>query len=608
LSFGFWLLAFSFRLLTERQGPKIENILQLLVTLIKNMSVIIVLAYVLTRSSLFASIPAGKLHLKNKLYLTFIFALFSLYGTLSGIQILGGIANIRDLGPMIAGLLGGPLIGPVAGLIGAVHRYFLGGPTALPCAVSTVIAGLGGGLIFVLRRGQLPGVAFAALFAALMEVLHMALVLLLVRPYPAALDLVKQISLPMVLANSLGMGIFIFIVLNLIKERQTEADKRRIEGELHVARKIQLSIVPKIFPPFPNRSEFDIHAILEPAKEVGGDLYDFFLLNSDNLCFLVGDVSGKGVPASLFMAVTKTLLKARAHEEQTPAQILEGVNNELCKDNDAGMFVTVFLGVLHIPSGRVICSNAGHNLPYILRKDGSLQKLPKIPGIALGVMEGFSFKSYEFTLQREDTFLLYTDGINEAMNPEGELFGEERMEEIMKNNYNVAASRLTGELKNAVRNFAGRAEQSDDITVMALKYHGNMPIRLKNNLSELERLAGFLEALGEAHHVPIKTIMDVNLALDEIFTNIVSYGYQDNNKHCIHIHIWADRTELQIKIEDDGIPFNPLEISEPDLNVPLQERETGGLGIHLVKNLVQDLEYERSNNKNILRLKKIITA
>ncbi|MCL6612829.1 MAG: SpoIIE family protein phosphatase [Peptococcaceae bacterium] len=444
--------------------------MQLLITLIKNMSVVIVLAYVITRSRVFIPVLEGKNGLRNNLYLTGIFGLFSIYGTLSGIEILGGIANIRDLGPMIAGLMGGPLAGLGSGLIGAAHRYALGGLTALPCAISTVIAGLAGGMIFVLRRKQLPGVVVAALFAALVEILHMGLVLVLSRPYHAALDLVKQISLPMVLANSLGIGIFIYIVTNLLKERETEARKKRIEGELQVAREIQLGIVPKIFPPFPNRTEFDLHAVLEPAREVGGDLYDFFLLNEDTLCFLVGDVSGKGVPASLFMAVTKTLLKARAHEEQTPEGILGGVNNELCAENESNMFVTVFLGLLHIPTGRVTCSNAGHNSPFILRKDGSLEKLPKMRGIALGVMDSFIFASHSFTMQNGDTILLYTDGINEAMNPEGELFGEERLAEVIRNHSHAGAAGLTNGLINAVRAFAGRAEQSDDITVLALRY------------------------------------------------------------------------------------------------------------------------------------------
>lgn len=442
----------------------------LLINLVKSMSVIIVLAYVLTRSSFFTSILKGKLDLRNQLCLIVIFGLFSIYGTLGGIQIMGAIANTRDMGPLIAGLMGGPVAGLGAALIGAAHRYSLGGITALPCAVSTIIAGLAGGAVFFLRRGQLPGVAFAALFAALIESLHMGLTLLLVNPPQAALELVKQISLPMILANSLGTGIFVFIVWNLIKERETEADKRRIEGELQAAREIQMSIVPKLFPPFPDRTEFDIHAILEPAREVGGDLYDLFLLNKDNLCFLVGDVSGKGVPASLFMAVTKTLLKSGAHEDLTPAQILGNVNNELCVDNDSAMFVTVFLGILHIPSGRVKCSNAGHNLPFILRADGSLERLPKIEGIALGVVEDFSFASYDFTLRKGDTLLLYTDGVNEAMNQADELFGEERMEEVAQKNSNAAASGLTKALKDAVKDFAGPIEQSDDITVMALKY------------------------------------------------------------------------------------------------------------------------------------------
>ncbi|MGI5920994.1 MAG: LytS/YhcK type 5TM receptor domain-containing protein [Syntrophomonadaceae bacterium] len=287
---------------------QIGNIVDLLVELIKNMSVIIVLAYVLTRTRAYTTIMSKKeASPKQKLGLILVFGIFSIYGTLSGIEIMGAIANIRDLGPAIAGLIGGPWVGLGAGLIGGIHRYTLGGVTYIPCSISTVLAGIVGGLIYHYRKGGFVSITTAVTFMVLMEAFHMGLALVIVKPFSLILPIIQNVSLPMILTNGLGMGIFAFIIHNLIKERETQHTKEMIEGELSVAREIQMSIVPKIFPPFPEKSELDVFAILEPAKEVGGDLYDFFLLDDDHLCFTIGDVSGKGVPASLFMAVTKTL-------------------------------------------------------------------------------------------------------------------------------------------------------------------------------------------------------------------------------------------------------------------------------------------------------------
>lgn len=572
------------------------------------MSVVIVLAYMITRSRYFAEVLKGQLDIRNRLSMVLIFGLFSIYGTLSGMQLIGGIANIRDLGPMIAGLLGGPLAGLGAGLIGAGHRYSLGGLTAVPCAVSTIVAGLAGGVIFTLRRGRLPGVYFALLFGAGIEVFHMLLTLLLARPYAEALILVKQVALPMIFANAAGLGIFIFIVLNLVRERETETVKKRIEGELQVARQIQLSIVPKMFPPFPNRDEFDIHAILEPAKEVGGDLYDFFFLNEDKLCFVVGDVSGKGVPASLFMAVTKTLLKASSHEGIEPDQVLARVNNELCADNDSGMFVTAFLGIIHIPSGHVACSNAGHNLPFILRRDGSLEKLPRTPGMALGVMEDIAYGSHEFSIGPGDTILLYTDGITEAMNRQGEMFSDQRLESILSGCVESGASEITDRVKNTVFAFADGADQSDDITVLALKnvFLGKLRLTIKNRLEEITRLAEEIEQFAESRRLPGKLAFQLNLVVEEIVTNIIKYGYNDQGDHEITVVLEAKGGAVLITVIDDGRQFNPLEAPEADTGLPAEDRPVGGLGIHLVRQIVDDIEYRRENSRNLLTMKKII--
>ena len=437
------------------------------------MAVVIVLAYVLTRTKVFpAMLKKQATNWKQRSCLIIIFGVFSIYGTLSGIDILGAIANIRDLGPAIAGLFGGPLVGLGAGLIGGIHRYSMGGLTAVPCSISTILAGLAGGLVYQYKKGELVSIKAAAIFMSLFEAFHMGLNLLIVRPFDQIWVIIQNVSLPMICTNGLGMGIFIFIIHNLIKEKETQKQKELIESELSVAREIQMSIVPKIFPPFPGRQEFDVFAVIEPAKEVGGDLYDYFLLDDDHLCFTIGDVSGKGVPASLFMAVTKTLIKAKADIKLGPNEILYAVNNELCEDNDSGMFVSEFLGILKISTGEIVYSNGGHNLPYVLRRDGSLKMLPKMGGMALGVMDEMSYHCAEVKLHAGDSLVMYTDGVTEAMNEAGELFGEEGLEQALTGLIGKTARDEVDVILQSTREFVNGAKQSDDITIVVLQYTG----------------------------------------------------------------------------------------------------------------------------------------
>ncbi|HPZ42565.1 MAG TPA: SpoIIE family protein phosphatase [Bacillota bacterium] len=586
-----------------------EEIVNTLIALIKSMCVVMVVAYLMTRSRFYQEILDKKITRYNLIGLIITCGLFSIYGTLGGISIAGAYANIRDLGPAIAGLVGGPVAGFGAALIGATHRYTLGGITALPCAVSTIIAGLAGGAIYKLKKGEFIGVRGAVLFTFSLEVLHMGLTLLLGRPYDQAVIVVKQVALPMIFTNTLGMAVFAFIIVNLIKEKTTEAEKELIEGELKVAREIQMSIVPKMFPPFPDRSEFDIYAILEPAKEVGGDFYDFFFLDDDHLCLTIGDVSGKGVPASLFMAVTKTLIKAEASRAFEPDLILSTVNDKLCSDNDSGMFVTVFLGVLNVHSGFFDYCNGGHNSPYLVRSGGHIEPLPKTEGIALGVMEGIPYSRKTIKLAAGDTLLLYTDGVTEAADKEHRLFGEGLLEEVLRQAGSYGPKKLTLQLLDEIRRFAKGAEQSDDITILTLKYFlesREMSMQLKNDLSEIESINRHIEEFGETNQLPPDVIFNLNLSLEEIFVNIVSYGYEDENEHFVKISMSLVDNELVVKVEDDGREFNPLELPEPDLEQKLEERPIGGLGIHLVRNLMDELDYKRTHNKNILTMKKKI--
>ncbi|MBN1276853.1 MAG: SpoIIE family protein phosphatase [Deltaproteobacteria bacterium] len=258
-----------------------------------------------------------------------------------------------------------------------------------------------------------------------------------------------------------------------IKElTETTAARERIESELQIARDIQMGILPKVFPPFPSRTEFDIYAVLEPAKEVGGDLYDFFFLDNENLCIAVGDVSGKGVPASLFMAITMTLIKAKATRDLPIGEVLSMVNDNLSQDNPSLMFVTLFFSIFNIRTGELEYCNGGHNPPYLIRSNGNIEPLESTSGIALGVMEDFTYESRKIVLQKGDTVFLYTDGVTEAMNERDELFSEQRLEKEIARLREKPLKEITSGLMEEISTFCSGTTQTDDITMMILKFFG----------------------------------------------------------------------------------------------------------------------------------------
>jgi len=247
--------------------------------------------------------------------------------------------------------------------------------------------------------------------------------------------------------------------------------KEKIENELKIAKNIQMTMVPSKFPPFPERNEFDIYASMEPARVVGGDLYDFFMLNDNELFFIIGDVSDKGIPASLFMMVTSTLLKNGALHGGPPSAIVEGVNKELCKSNDTFMFVTAFAGILNIKTGLLTYSNAGHNSPYIIR-NGSLLLLEETHNCVLAIDEDVKYTDKMFHMKQEDYFFTFTDGVTEAMNSSDELFGEKRLEEKLCEKDYSSAEEIIKEVNKSIKSFVGDFEQSDDITMLAIRYNG----------------------------------------------------------------------------------------------------------------------------------------
>ena len=256
--------------------------------------------------------------------------------------------------------------------------------------------------------------------------------------------------------------------------RTIMAEKERIGAELNIATQIQADMLPRIFPPFPERKEFDIYATMRPAKEVGGDFYDFFLLDNDHIAMVMADVSGKGVPAALFMVIAKTLIKNRAllDKKFSPAEILTDVNNQLCEGNEVELFVTVWLGILQISTGKGIAANAGHEHPAIKRKNGRYELIKYKHSPALATMQGIRIKEHDFYLNPGDSFFVYTDGVTEATNKDIKMFGTDRMLDALNSLPNPDAKTLLENVRNEIDKFVEDAPQFDDITMLGFKYLG----------------------------------------------------------------------------------------------------------------------------------------
>ncbi|MCD8130211.1 MAG: PP2C family protein-serine/threonine phosphatase [Lachnospiraceae bacterium] len=250
------------------------------------------------------------------------------------------------------------------------------------------------------------------------------------------------------------------------------AEKERIGAELNVATQIQTDMLPRIFPAFPEKKEFEIFASMNPAREVGGDFYDFFLVDDDHLALVIADVSGKGIPAALFMVIAKTLLKNQAQMGHTPKEVMESVNNQLCENNEADMFVTVWLGVLEISSGRLTAVNAGHEYPMIKRGEKGFELLNDDHGFVMGVMEDMPHESYEIRLHPGDSIFVYTDGVPDAADGEENQFGLERTLEVLNQDPDAEPKELLERVKKNIDVFVGEAEQFDDITMLCLTYKG----------------------------------------------------------------------------------------------------------------------------------------
>ena len=388
-----------------------------------------------------------------------------------------------------------------------------------------------------------------------------------------------------------------------------EEAESRMERELATAKAIQKSALPRVFPPFPEVDKFDIFASMNAAKEVGGDFYDYFLIDDHTLGFLIADVSGKGVPGALFMMAAKTELENYMSTGMELSQAIATANMRLCANNDAGMFVTVWAATLDYNTGELTYVNAGHNFPLLRHGfNGEWEWLKKKCGLFLGTFEMAKYRQETIMLKPGDELLLYTDGVNEAFNVNEEEYSNERLEEFVAAHSNMHSREIVRSLRADVARWAEGAEQSDDVTILALEY-GVKPevtgsITVTATIENLEAAVAMINNELEARLCPLDVQHKVEVAVEELFVNVCRYAYADKDepgKVQVRYAYGTDPSAITVELRDKGMPFDPMAL-DPERDSA--KTGDGGLGILMARRSMDDFTYMRSGDTNVVVIKK----
>ena len=420
----------------------------------------------------------------------------------------------------------------------------------------------------------------------------------------------RKSSLFFALMALTGIYSVIFIsyraIQNLGKLNEVRMKEQHIEDELAIARNIQQSLLPSE-KSIKNVKTLEIKGLQIPAKFVGGDLFDFYV-RGNKLLFCIGDVSGKGVPAALLMAISHSLFRTLSAQSDRPEKIIEALNNAISENNPDIMFITMFLGIMDLTTGTISYCNAGHNPPIVI-KNGHAEYLDTEPSLLLGVECSAQYAANELTLASGDTLFLYTDGLTEAENAEKEVFGEQRALKAAAAFNTQTAEQQIEQLHQAVHLFVDGAEQSDDLTMLAIRYvRSDHTLVMENRIPELDKLMPFLSHFFEQENMDMSLLPQLDLALEEAATNVIMYAYPEGEKGTAELTLALKNGKLLSVLSDSGTPFNPLEQQEANLDVSLEERKIGGLGIHLIKEIMSEISYEFKDGKNVLSMTYDITC
>lgn len=393
-----------------------------------------------------------------------------------------------------------------------------------------------------------------------------------------------------------------------------ETLKNKMEKELTIGREIQERIVPSDFPAFPDHDEFDVYATLQPAREFDGDFYDFFLIGDDRFCFCIGNVAGKGVQAALIMSVTKTIIKSRAGDDFSTASILTHVNEQLSAVNQASMLVMLFIGILNIKTGKLLYTNAGHNPPYLKRETGAIERLDRIHGPVIGAARGMVYREDKTTLSKNDMLLLCSEGVTGARIDEEKRFSKKRLTELLSSREDESVQDIVHAAISEIKTISGGAVDDKDITLLAVQFTRNpeeaggpkLELTVPNLLTENARVKDHFDTFAVHYGISDPIRLKMHVVIDELLMNIISYAYLDDESHdiCVKVELSGDR--LKVSMVDDGIPFNPFGIETPDTELSLEEREIGGLGIHLIRKMMDRVSYRRRIDKNVISVIKFL--
>ena len=393
-------------------------------------------------------------------------------------------------------------------------------------------------------------------------------------------------------------------IQNLWQLNEVRIKEQHIEDELAIARNIQQSLLPSEELSTTSNT-LDVKGLQIPAKFVGGDLYDYYI-RDNKLLFCIGDVSGKGVPAALLMAIAHSLFRTLSAHDDRPESITQALNASISDNNPDIMFITMFLGVMDLSTGIVRYCNAGHNPPILVRKGGAAL-IDTEPCLLLGVDLDAKYTVHELALVPGDSLFLYTDGLTEAENVDKELFGESRALKVAAGFVSKTAQEQVDAMRQAVKEYTDGAEQSDDLTLLVIRRAPTAEtLTLSNDLQELERLEPFLEVFFNKNCLDPTLLSSVDLALEEALANVIMYAYPEGKQGEMTLAAEVKDNVIYMEISDMGIPFNPLLQKEADFDVPIKERQIGGLGIHLIKEIMDEVDYVREEGRNILKMQKNI--
>lgn len=433
--------------------------------LIHLICVIILISYFFIRTAVFSRVVHGMGTIRDKVIIILLFGAFSIYGNVSNIWLNGSQANVRDLGPVIAGLMFGPMIGIGTAIIGAGFRLSQGGITVVPCTLTTIIAGILAGVVWKLNKGRYIGTMRAVLFIIIIELIHLILIILMAGSGPEVMDIIETMWLIMFPLYIIGISVFSIVYANYLTEQKNQEELVRRQVELKSATEIQKSFLPHSPPKV---SGYDIHACTYPAREVGGDFYDYISMDDGTVGLVIADVSGKSVPAAIFMALSCTTVRVSSRWAGRPHQAVEQVNSLINRYAESGMFFSLFYAVINPDNGLISYVNAGHPRPVLFRSDGTVEELP-LTGPIVGFMDEQVYTDEEISLEDGDLLVCYTDGVTEATRSDGTMLGKTRLYETIAKVKSETVYVISDTIIDEIFRFTGEADQFDDISLLIVK-------------------------------------------------------------------------------------------------------------------------------------------